>query len=150
MWILLPFLNDYFDIDFKFAGLLGTPLYFFYGMTDDYVPYIFNVIIYFGIILLAQWAFLRPGRNFKVNIAEEGRPILTSVFAAGLMASLLTIGLIALILELPDWWEKFMQTEENNNTGKMYVWAVMIISWCVWTWVFWVYWKQGGSIYAIG
>jgi len=57
------------------------------------------------------------------------------------MATLLTCGLIALLLELPDWWSPIM--EAGDGRGVAGIWGVMIIMWSVWATIFFIYWRQG-------
>ena len=108
-----------------------------------------NVSVVIGIVLLAQWAFLRPGKNWKVRLMTEGRPLKTSVFAAGLMSTFLTTGLISLILEFPDWWQHVI-ADEQEWRSPFPVWSVMLIIWAVWTWIFFIYWKQGDRYTQLG
>ena len=122
-------------------ALLGTVLVINKIVADEKIPYVINAIIVVGIILLAQWAFLRPGKNFKVRLTTEGRPLKTSIFAAALMSMLLTTGIISLLLEFPDWWEDIMEGDSPIVLASLYV--VMLIIWAIWAWVFFIYWKQG-------
>ena len=145
VWVFLPYLNDH--LDTNFAGLLGTPLSLPIDNDANEMLYLFNSIFVIGVVLLGQWAFLRPGKNFKVSIAEEGRPMRTSLFAAGLMAMLLTVGLVALVLEFPNKWEPLM---DYDNGNRYYVMAAMGVIWGLWTCVFWVYWKQGDKYTQLG
>jgi hypothetical protein len=70
-----------------------------------------------------------------------GRPLKTSIFAAGVIAMLLTVGFVALLLELPNWWEGIMGVD--SYWGIICVWITMLIIWGIWSWIFFVYWRQG-------
>ncbi|MCK5603500.1 hypothetical protein KAR91_16565, partial [Candidatus Pacearchaeota archaeon] len=100
IWAILPYFSGIEDC----AGLFGSVLILNAFAVDSEVFYGINLALVLGLVLLAQWAFLRPGKGFTVRMATVGRPLKSSVFAAALMATLLTTGLVALLLELPDWW----------------------------------------------
>lgn len=146
VFLILPFCNKIFGI--SFYGFIGTPLYVIGFFSDTYVGYFFNLMLYIGVFLLGQWAFLRPGKNFKVSIAAEGRPLKTSVFAAAFMAMLLTIGAIALILEIPNWWEGL--NKKSGDMSHWYIWITMLVMWGAWAWIFHVYWKQADRYTQLG
>ena len=77
-----------------------------------------------------------------------GRPLKTSIFAAGVIAMLLTVGFVALLLELPNWWEGIMSAE--SYWGIICVWITMLIIWGIWSWIFFVYWRQGDRYTQLG
>ena len=79
IWAILPLLTDVDD----FAGLFGTVLILNILAQDSGLAYGINVVIVLGLLLLAQWAFLRPGKGWTIRMATVGRPLKTSVFAAG-------------------------------------------------------------------
>ena len=101
VWAILPLITN---IE-TFIGLFGTPLIANSLVDGSELLYCLNVIFVIGIILLAQWAFLRPSKGWTIQTASVGKPLKTSVFAAALMATFLTTGFITLMLELPDWWQ---------------------------------------------
>jgi len=145
IWAFLPvILSDAED----FAGLLGTVLIFNNLASDSELAYGINVVIVLGLLLLAQWAFLRPGKGWTIRMATVGRPLKTSIFAAGLIAMLLTVGFVALLLELPNWWEGIMSAD--SYWGIICVWITMLIIWGIWTWIFFVYWRQGDRYTQLG
>ena len=137
IWAFLPLLSSAED----FAGLFGTVLIANKLASDNKSFYFINVVIVLGLLLLAQWAFLRPGKGWRIRMVTVGRPLKTSVFAAGVIAMLLTVGFVALLLELPNWWESIMSVE--SYWGITCVWTTMLILWGIWAWIFFVYWKQG-------
>lgn len=148
IWTLLPF---FFSLE-DFAGLFGTVLIFNPLAAESGLIYGINVVVVLGIILLAQWAFLRPGKGWTVRMSTVGRPLKTSIFAASLMAMLLTTGLIALLLELPDWWQPLLASDDNDFStySALVIWAVMLVVWGVWAWIFFVYWRQGDRYTQLG
>lgn len=123
------------------SGLLGTVLVINEVVANNRILYIINAIIVIGVILLLQWLFLRPGENWKVRLLTEGRPLKSSVFAAGVMSMLLTTGMISLLLEFPNWWEKIMEADSLLIIASVY--GTMLIIWGIWAWIFFIYWKQG-------
>ena len=141
IWALLPIFVDIDDSSFSSMGILGTVLTVNAVAKDDRLPYAINTIVVIGIVLLAQWAFLRPGKNWKVRLTAEGRPLKSSVFAAALMSMLLTTGAISLVLEFPDLWEGLMDSDSFLVLAG--VCGVMLVIWGIWAWIFFVYWKQG-------
>ena len=141
VWVLLPIFCDMDDSEFSSTGIIGTVLAFNKVVSDGALPYAINIIIVIGIVLLLQWAFLRPGKNWKVRLTTEGRPLKSSVFAAAVMAMLLTTGAISLLLELPNWWERLIDTDSLLIIASIY--GTMLIIWGIWAWIFFIYWKQG-------
>lgn len=145
-WLILPiYADDLFD-EFMPSGLVGTPLVL---MDASETEYGFGVVIFLAVMLLAQWAFLRPGKVLAARLAVEARPLRSAVVVAAAMATLLTVGIIALILEVPDWWETY------TNRGKPWwrhgsIYGGMLAVWAAWTWVFFVYWRQGDRYTQLG
>jgi hypothetical protein len=138
-WAMLPV---FFDMDdTNLMGLLGTVLICHPIGSDSRLGYAVNTIIVIGLVFLLQWAFLRPGKNFKVRLLDKGRPLRSSVLAASIMAMLLTVGLISLLLEFPNWWQEIMESESRSVVTAIY--ATMGVIWVAWAWVFFIYWKQG-------
>ena len=111
-------------------GLLGTVLVINMVVADNLIPYLINAIIVIGVIFLLQWLFLRPGKNWKVRLTTEGRPLKSSVFAAGIMAMLLTTGMVSLLMEFPDWWQGLMKADSFLVIASVY--GTMLIIWGAW------------------
>ena len=154
-WLFLPFLNDVlFDDEFQAYGILGTPFAWDRLGDEDEFEYAANVLLVLGVLVLAQWAFLRPARGWTAQVTTIGRPLKSAVFAAALMAMLLTIGALALLLELPDWWKPIMGGTNEQPTaggwGIVGIWTGMLLAWGLWMWVFFVYWRQGDRYTAMG
>ena len=137
IWAILPLLLSSAE---DFAGLLGTVLIINILASDSELAYGINVVIVVGLLLLAQWAFLRPGKGWTIRMVTVGRPLKTSIFAAGVIAMLLTVGFVALLLELPNWWEGIMSAD--SYWGIICVWIAMLIIWGIWSCIFFVYWRQ--------
>jgi len=151
VWLFLPAFD--LDVEFTPAGLIGTPLSWW---PSDTVPlglsesqfYAALAALVLGLVILAQWAFLRPGVGFAVRLAARGRPLRRSVIAAAAMAMLLTTGMIALLLEGFGVWESLFDGESGAGGGV--TWLGMLTLWLFWTWVFWVYWRQGDRYTQLG
>jgi hypothetical protein len=140
-WAVLPLSFDAQD----FAGLWGTVLVI---NDNSILIYGINVVIVLGLLLLAQWAFLRPGKGWTVRMATKGRPLNSSIISAGVIAMLLTVGFIALLLEFLNWWEDIIVAESYWNA--ICVWTTMLIIWGIWTWIFFIYWRQGDRYTQLG
>ena len=143
VWAVLPFFSDLLFEEFLGAGLMGTPLgWWSDGPLGDGV----NLALILGLLLLAQWAFLRPGPALRMRLVSTGRPLKSAVIAASAMAMLLTVGAFALLVELPDWWEPMLG-------GTLIIWTpmlVMLVLWGVWAWIFFLYWRQGDRYTQLG
>lgn len=158
-WLILPYFNDtklvkaIFGDDNRAFGLMGTPMTPGRLVEQGEWGYGVNVAIALGVLLLAQWAFLRPSRGWTVRVMTVGRPLKSAVFAAALMTAFLSVGVIALLLELPNWWSPIMGGEEDavaDGWGITGVWAAMLIAWGVWAWLFFIYWRQGDRYTQMG
>ena len=89
IWAILPLLLSSAE---DFAGLFGTVLIINRLARESELAYGINVVIVLGLLLLAQWAFLRPGKGWTIRMVTVGRPLKTSIFAAGVIAMLLSTG----------------------------------------------------------
>ena len=152
-WYVLPLFNEWFGdrIDFLGAGTTGTPL----GaplLWDSAWGYVGNLLLLLSLLLLGQWAFLRPGAGWLGRLMAQGRPMRSAVITAAAMAMLLTTGAIALLLELPDWWSKLIGTDWWPSQAAAWgaIWAGMLLLWGLWAWVFYVYWRQGDRYTQLG
>ena len=147
-WMLAPYLNGLDIVDFEFFGLLLTPLLApgCFGDCPDGVGYPVNIVIVIGLVLIAQWAFLRPAHGWTIRVTTIGRPLKTAVLSAAIMAALLTTGLVALVLEIGDWWEPVIEEKWNI----FYIWGAMLVVWGAWAWIFFAYWRQGDRYTQMG
>ena len=134
-WLISPYLPG----RWQNAGLAGTPL----GIADPDSPpqYLALLALFLGLLLLAQWAFLRPRQGRIEWLASPGRPLKSAVIVAGAMTMLLSVGLLALLLELPDWWTPIY--ELGGWWGAIGIWTAMALLWVGWAVVFYVYWRDG-------
>jgi hypothetical protein len=130
------------------VGILGTVLALNPVASRGALPYAVNAVTVTGIIILLQWAFLRPGTNWRVRLTTHGIPLKSSVISAGVMAMLLTTGMISLLLELPDWWQPLMDSDSLLVLISIY--GTMLVIWGVWGWIFFIYWRQGDRYTQMG
>ncbi len=149
-WLTAPYWGEavFGDDSIGFAGLMGSPLTPGALWELEQLGYGINLVLVLGLLLLAQWVFLCPGKGFTVRLAEQGRPLKSAVIAAAVMAALLTTGGIALLMELPNWWQPTM--EAHDGWGIFYIWAGMLIAWGFWAWIFFIYWRQGDRYTQFG
>ena len=98
---------------------------------------------YFAVFLLSQWVFLMPRGSWRIEVRSELPPSRRSAVAAGLIGMMLSIGLIATLMELPNWWVE-LTAEKGIGSPQRFgaVWAVMGVMWAVWAGVFWGYMKS--------
>ncbi|MCH9022095.1 MAG: hypothetical protein IID32_04965 [Planctomycetes bacterium] len=124
---------------FEGAGSVGTP-FIISGLDvfeNDRLGMAANGLIYLAILLIMQWLFLRPKRNWQIKITSRGRPLRSAVIAAAFVYMLLTTALIATLLELPNWWGEIYE-----KIGYPGCWVAMAFIWLIWTVIFLVYSKQ--------
>ena len=136
-WLLLPLLGDAMP-NFAKWGVVGTPIALV--RTDDAQTVIANNAAFLGLLLLTQWAFLRPVRRGALRGDGSVRPRWHAVAAVAFVAMLLCTALVATVLEMPDWWRGTL--EADNGLGPM-VWYAMLATWAAWFLVFLVYFRKG-------
>lgn len=149
-WMVYPIFSDQLFGRENFApvGLMGTPLGL--GMLHDSEgTYAINVLLFVGLLLLAQWFYLRPRGAWVARLATHGRPLRASVIVAAAMAMLLTVGAIALILEFPDVWSGWMDEDRFPKVAP-YLFEAMIWIWIIWLLIFSAYWRQGDRYTQLG
>ena len=159
VWMLVPYASEY--LDANYAGLFGTPLSPWEDISEW--GYAVNLVLVVGLILLAQWAFLRPGRVWTARLTVKGRPLKSAVIAAAALAMLLTIGAFALLLDLaghlgfPDTWGWLMNDDSTRTASAsgepewgLWFWLLVLGVWAFWAWVFFVYWRQGDRYTQLG
>ncbi len=136
-------LNDAFG-----GGVLGTPFAPIDGINRPQTvqpQYSAQASFFLGIFLLMQWLFLSSRGSWRLRMSLEGPPPRRAALAAGFMGMLLSIGLIATLMELPDWWLRFTARDgADGKSGQHFgvVWIIMIAFWVFWTFVFHRYWKS--------
>jgi hypothetical protein len=95
---------------------------------------------YFAVFLVSQWLFLMPRGAWRIEVATDSPPTRRSAIAAALIGTILSIGVLATLMELPNWWLK-LTTESGIESPQHFgiVWAVMVAMWAGWAIVFWSY-----------
>ncbi len=132
-------------------GLWGTPVAPFDVGGDDAslkVQYLLTAAGYLGALLLAQAMFLLPRGPLAFRLVDRGRPMRRAVLvavAAGLIAMLLTVGLVATLLDWPRWWTGVTVMNSANAPpppglrAVHGVWLAMLALWAGWAYVFFRY-----------
>ncbi|GEM_PF-971085 len=150
-------------------GLLGVIGF----SSESATVYAAVLCIYLGLFFCTQWLFLRPRKQWTMRQTLAGRPMKRSIFAAALIASLLSVGALATILEIPDWWRYIVTTNgdvrsaiDSSDSGppqqtpiaqtgssvlspgeaEFRVWPGLLaigVAWALWAFLFWRYWKAG-------
>lgn len=137
------------DAEWGPYGLLYTPL----ALTeDDKTAYLINAILVVGLLLLAQYVFLRPGRLLTIHLTGRGRPLKSAVIVAAAMAMLLTLGAFSLVLELFNKWGTLISpTNQGPTLSSMGgIWVGMIGVWAIWAALFFRYWRDGDRYTQLG
>ena len=135
-----------------FAGLLGTPLTIS-PLVDTRAGYTVIVSLVLGLLMVAQWAFLRPGPHLAARLTLSGRPLRGAILAAGFMAMLLSVGFGALVLEVPDQWKSLGLSDGYNSRSMPVAFGLCVgmgSGWLAWTIVFYIYWRQGDRYTQLG
>jgi hypothetical protein len=135
-WLLLPLLGGATPA-FAEWGVAGTPLGIFIGGV------IGNNAVFLGLMLLAQWAFLRPVRRIALHGTAAPRPRWHAVVAVAFVATLLCTAMVATLLELPNWWVPVLHANDRFCPPPWNVLLAMLGVWAVWSGVFFVYFRQG-------
>ena len=115
------------------------------GLDPEFNNYPVQLALFFGLLLLTQWMFLRPRRGWRLRLAETGRPMKTAVAAAAYMAMMLTLAATAVVLELVDVWDDITDDEESAK----YVMGTLLILWILWAAVFYLYWRSGTRFHQL-
>jgi hypothetical protein len=92
--------------------------------------------IFLGVFFASQFVFLLPRRYWPMRLARKPRPMWVSYVIAAACMALLTAGLIATILEVPDWWEPIADTLDDSD-----FWRILAVLWMLWTFVFFIYFR---------
>lgn len=139
VWLLLPLLGKA-TPGFAVWGMRGTPLALWLGDTEKPAQAVVSNLGFLGLLLLAQWAFLRPLRRTALHGAEAGRPRGTAAVAVGFVAALLSVAAIATVLEIPRWWDPML---DKMSHPRLAIWLALGAIWLGWGGVFYVYFRQG-------
>ena len=137
------------------AGMIGTlahaalqSLTSLVGIDDVEEPWI--GVPYLGVFLVTQWFFLRPRKGLAVRLMSTGRPMRRAVVAAGFIAMLVTAGMVATLLEIPNWWYTNGYFPDNKFVALALFCGIPLIVWLVWSVIFFIYWRQGDHYTQLG
>jgi len=144
-YVFMPYLND--STGWGLMGFMGSVMIYNPFGGDSELFYGINSVFVIGLVILAQWLFLRPYRNWTPDTTKVAKPLAPSIIVAAAMSALLSTGFIALLMELPNWWEPVMDPEHH---GQLCIWAGMLILWGVWAAIFFAYFKQGDHYTKFG
>lgn len=142
-WFAWPLVPVLVPTRFDPVGLVGSP---FIVHEPTKASYAAELLLFLGIILLAQWAYLRPARGWTERVVEEGRPLGRAICVAAFMAALLSGGAVALLLEIPDWWDAVLEA----RAGYLWFWIAFVPVWGSWAFLFWRYWRDGDEYTRLG
>lgn len=134
-WLLLPLLGERGPVFAKW-GVVGTPLTIL--PVEGSAGVVLNNTVFLGLLLLTQWAFLRPVRRTAWAGNGGGRPRWHAAVGVAFAAALLVAAAGATLLELPNWW-KVLLAEAFGWT----LWVVFGALWAAWSVVFYVYFRRG-------
>lgn len=113
--------------------LLGAiALVAFNTYDDDWI----GLAIFFTAFFGTQVLFLLPRRHWPVKLAKRGRPLWISLVIGAAVAAIVSLGLIAAILEIPDWWDRI-----GDHIELLGLIAVLGIAWLIWSILFFVYFR---------
>ncbi len=148
LWfVLIPFWHN----DPSFV-IFPVPLLVFmphdWPFQHEMSNYAIDVALFLGLFLVTQWLFLRPRRGWQPQLVAVSRPMKSAMVAAAFVAMLLSVGLVATLLELPNLWSRIY---DGPSLGYYYaVCGTMALMWAVWFLIFFIYWKQGDRYTQLG
>jgi hypothetical protein len=135
------------------AGLRGTPS-FFLGPLFPLFAYVFEhsehlgdilcVIIYLGVFLMTHWLFLCPRRVWKMRLEPTGRPMKRAAIGVGFAVMLLSVGLLYSVLDLVS------PVGDSKGIAMWLFLLIPVVLWCLWSVIFWVYWRRGDYYTWVG
>ncbi len=102
-----------------------------------------------GVFLLTQWFFLCPRGNRRLYVSATGRPMGLSLGIAALMAALLSVALLATVLQITGTWKSFADhwrwewTDSFVENGyPLPPLLALLAAWAIWIVVFFIYFRQ--------
>lgn len=116
------------------------------------IVYTLGVVFWLALPLVDEFLL---GMEFEV-FGLLGTPVtLGTLYEQGVISYVINVLLVlALLLELPDWWAVIMGGAGGNRGyggwGIVGVWTAMLLVWGIWAWVFFVYCRQGDRYQQMG
>jgi hypothetical protein len=148
-WLVAPVMVNSDNLPgFMQMSVAGTPVYFFAGDNAGSA----RLWLFLGLLLVTQWAFLRPMRGGPKGGTGTGRTQWAAIISVAFMTMLLSAGFLAVLLELPNWWVGLTMGADGkgNAPGSAGILVAMLGLWLAWAWLFYVYWKQGDYLTNAG
>ena len=149
LWVVAGTLFEKFGL-----GLIGTPsmvvlgplfpLFEMFGLSEN-LAYILCVIIYLGVFLMTQWLFLCPRHIWKMKLEPTGRPMKRAAIGVAFAVMLLSVGLVYSLFDLV--------SPVGKESAGIALWIFLLIPvvlWCLWSVIFWVYWRRGDYYTWVG
>ena len=101
-----------------------------------------------GVFLISQWFFLRPRGDWRIGLDKTGRPLPLAVWIAALLAALLSVGLLAAVMELFGVWQRLVIVKgfDSAHDPELRYWPALLalgLLWVMWAVVFLLYWRSG-------
>lgn len=133
-WLALPLAGES-TPNYARYGVVGTPLAI---MLETWDTAIGPNAIFLGMMLLAQWMFLRPLRRSAAAPSGKRRPRWMAVASAAFAAMMLCVAFVATVLEMPDAWKSTVNTMAGHR-----MWIAVAVIWALWCVVFLIYFRGG-------
>jgi hypothetical protein len=129
------------QIDALGVGIYGTPAAPIMDLTrdGDEARYKWQAAGYLAVFLLTQWLFLLPRGSWRIRLMDEPRPMKWAIILAGLIAMLISVGLLATVLDLGGHWERLAGLDRGEGHDYRIVWLIMLSVWAFWGVLFWRY-----------
>jgi hypothetical protein len=134
------------------GGALGTPFAPIAGGDREVVlqNYLFPAVGYFLLFLITQWAFLMPRGKWRLTTIGETRPSRLAAWSAAFIGTLLSVGLIATVMDFAGWWLSLttgaveVDGFDSNHHAQtfLWLWPIILCIWCFWAVVFGSYFRS--------
>ena len=147
-------------------GLLGTPLMPVEISGSDTTTrrqYGLTVAAYLAVFVLTQWLFLFPRGRLTLRADGPGRPLRRAAVGAGFAGMLLTVGFVAVTLDVNRTWMWLMGDDVDDSGASdprflgvpglrplHLVWAGMLLAWLVWACVFYRFLRDADHRTGVG
>jgi hypothetical protein len=136
---------------YEFFGIWGTPFAPINSVSDRPVWYAMSepdfdlrywslCSVFLGALLVAQWVLLSPAGSWRPKVVADAKPARSAAAAGAFVAMLLTIGLLATLLEAGGHWQRLNSHDVIRGSGFPEIiqdfralWPVMAVVWAFWT-----------------